>query len=257
VVAPNQSLVRANKGKLLKQIDSQNELWYVNTADGKKYYISGAPNTLDVIKLFASGISNADLNKIAVGISPNMSGPDADADNLPDIFEEALGLSPVNADTDGDSYTDKQELDNGYNPNGAGRPQLDKTFAEQQKGRFFLQVEGAGQIWYVSPSDGKRYFVPSESMNAYNVLSSLSEDIGNGQLRQLPVGQEFAGIDTSIYAGCFVPSPTVLGATTNLPRTGFPFDFAQLVILPSLAAYPWLRRRYANALANYFSKLKV
>jgi len=252
--SPNQSLVSLFKGKILLQAEAHGELWYVHTVSGLKYYLPGQPHTITVLTLLADGISQSDLAKIPLGISPNIVSADTDSDGLVDIFEEALGTSSINADTDGDSFADKVEVDNGYNPNGSGKMPFEADFAARQSGRLFIQVEGAGQIWYVNPADNKRYFIPSDSANAYNVLASFSQGIGNADLRQVPVGVEIKGVDLTSYAGCYVPTPTVLGAS-ELPRTGFPLDLAQLVVLPSLAAYPWLKKRYASALARHFARL--
>ena len=41
---------------------------------------------------------------------------DSDQDGLPDYMEEILGTDENNADTDGDSYSDFDEIKNGYNP---------------------------------------------------------------------------------------------------------------------------------------------
>ena len=41
---------------------------------------------------------------------------DADQDGLPDYIEKVLGTDENNADTDGDSYSDFDEIKNGYNP---------------------------------------------------------------------------------------------------------------------------------------------
>jgi len=41
---------------------------------------------------------------------------DADGDGLPDEMEERLGIDPFNVDTDGDSYYDGEEIQNGYDP---------------------------------------------------------------------------------------------------------------------------------------------
>ncbi|KKT22761.1 MAG: hypothetical protein UW06_C0005G0016 [Parcubacteria group bacterium GW2011_GWE1_43_8] len=209
---------------------------------------------MTVVKSFADGITNDNLTKIPLGLSQNIAGTDTDGDNLPDLYEEAIGTNAIAADTDSDGFTDYVELQNGYNPLGADKAVTDQTFANEQKGRFFMQIEEAGQVWYVSPLDGKRYYIPSDSTNAYNVIASLAKNMTNAEIRQISVGQEIKGIDTSAFAGCYIPSPSVLGASTELPRTGFPFDLAQLVIIPGLAAYPWLKRRYSKALSMHFAK---
>ena len=254
VTSPNQSVINSAKGKLLIQSEAQGQIWYVHYSSGLKYYIPGAPNTMTVVKSFADGITNDNLTKIPLGLSQNIAGTDTDGDNLPDLYEEAIGTNAIAADTDSDGFTDYVELQNGYNPLGADKAVTDQTFANEQKGRFFMQIEEAGQVWYVSPLDGKRYYIPNDSTNAYNVIASLAKNMTNAEIRQISVGQEIKGIDTSAFAGCYIPSPSVLGASTELPRTGFPFDLAQLVIIPGLAAYPWLKRRYSKALSMHFAK---
>lgn len=50
------------------------------------------------------------------------SGFDADPDNdeLPNYLEYIHGTNPLKADSDGDSFTDRQEILNGYDPDAAG-----------------------------------------------------------------------------------------------------------------------------------------
>ena len=46
---------------------------------------------------------------------------DSDSDTIPDTEEARYGTDPNKADTDGDGYTDADEIKNGYNPLGEGR----------------------------------------------------------------------------------------------------------------------------------------
>ena len=46
---------------------------------------------------------------------------DEDRDGIYTDEEEALGTDPKLIDTDGDGFSDKEEVDNGYNPLGEGR----------------------------------------------------------------------------------------------------------------------------------------
>lgn len=118
------------------------------------------------------GISNADINKIPVGLT-NLTGVDTDSDGLPDTLERALGIKPDAADTDGDKYNDRNELAINRNPLGAGKLPVDYTFAAKQKGRYFVQVKSHGQLWYVSPRDAHRYLVPSKGA-ALTIAASLA-----------------------------------------------------------------------------------
>jgi len=45
---------------------------------------------------------------------------DGDADELPDLLEEAYGTDPAKPDSDGDGFNDGEEIENGYNPLGEG-----------------------------------------------------------------------------------------------------------------------------------------
>lgn len=47
--------------------------------------------------------------------------PDADADTIPDVEESRYGTDPKKADTDGDGFSDADEIKNGYNPLGTGK----------------------------------------------------------------------------------------------------------------------------------------
>ncbi|MDD5032466.1 MAG: hypothetical protein PHR36_05540, partial [Patescibacteria group bacterium] len=102
----------------------------------------------------------------------NLEGEDADADGLSDMVEEALGTDAAKADTDADGYPDREEVLGGFNPAGAGNLGIDKAFANKQKGKIFLQVEGHGEAWYVNTGDGKRYFL-GKPADAFRVMRSV------------------------------------------------------------------------------------
>ncbi|MBI5037999.1 MAG: hypothetical protein HZC01_04855 [Candidatus Kerfeldbacteria bacterium] len=67
-------------------------------------------NTLD-LPLFGS----------LLGINIGSDASDDDNDGLYLIWERLFGTDPFRADTDGDGYTDSEELKNGYNPHGSNR----------------------------------------------------------------------------------------------------------------------------------------
>lgn len=46
---------------------------------------------------------------------------DSDGDELPDDMEKRIGADPFNKDTDGDGYSDGEEIKSGYNPLGEGK----------------------------------------------------------------------------------------------------------------------------------------
>ena len=128
-------------------------------------------NVYNLIIKLGVGITNENLNKITVA-DANLTGVDADADGLSDLVEAAIGTDPAKADTDGDGYSDKAEILGGFNPLGAGNLGIDNNFANKQKGKILLQVEGNGEAWYVNPGDGKRYFL-GRPADAFRIMRDI------------------------------------------------------------------------------------
>ncbi|MFH1522282.1 MAG: hypothetical protein ABIE43_00505 [Patescibacteria group bacterium] len=128
------------------------------------------------------GISNKDLNKIPIEFD-YLYGADVDGDNLPDLFEDAIGTDKNSIDTDSDGYDDKVELESGYDPINQYPIKLpiDKDFSNNQKGKVFLQIENSGEAWYISQKDGKRYFL-GDAVNALEVLRRLKFEISDACL---------------------------------------------------------------------------
>jgi len=74
----------------------------------------------------AADLTDSDKDKLSdteekqLGTNPNLS--DTDKDDLSDYDEvKVYKTDPLSMDSDGDGYTDKVELDGGYNPLGPGR----------------------------------------------------------------------------------------------------------------------------------------
>ncbi len=173
------------KGKILLQVESRGEAWYVNPADEKRYYMGRPQDAFNLMKKLGIGITNNDLEKI--GIAPaNFGGNDTDGDGLSDEIEDAIGTDKNLADTDGDGYDDKKEILNYYNPRGYGKLNIDQYFADKQKGKILLQIEAHGEAWYVNPNDGKRYFL-GRPRDAFNLMRNLGLGITNSNLKQIPL----------------------------------------------------------------------
>lgn len=134
---------------------------------------SADANIYSLIIKLGVGASNVDLMKIPVADSNLNIGDDSDSDGLSDIAEAALGTNKDKSDSDGDGFTDKDEILRGYNPIGTGKINYDTKFAAKNKGRILLQVEGHGEAWYVSPSDGKRYLLGNPA-DAFRVMRDLN-----------------------------------------------------------------------------------
>lgn len=170
-------------GKILLQVESGGQAWYVNPANYKRYFMGKPNDAYIVMRELGVGISNQNIEKIPVGISvsPRL---DSDSDGLGDAIETALGLDKNSADTDSDSFDDKGELLSGFNPNGNGKLPLDNNFAANQAGKILLQVEQNGEAWYVNPNDNKRYFLGKPS-DAYKIMEKFGLGITNSDLETI------------------------------------------------------------------------
>lgn len=125
-------------------------------------------NTFNMIMQMGVPVNFGDLAKIQVADYNLNSGNDTDGDGLSDLAEEAMGTDKNKKDTDGDGYDDKAEILNGYDPLSKIKYPLDIRYANSQKGKIFISVKGNNEAWYVSPKDGKRYFMgrPMDAVKA-------------------------------------------------------------------------------------------
>ncbi len=140
---------------------------------------SADANIYNLILTLGTGISNADISKIAIADANLASGPDTDKDGLSDDVETVIGTDPAKDDTDGDTFKDKDELLSGFDPIAKGaRLPIDQKYADQQKGRIIIQIEGNKDAWYVSPADGKRYFLghPADGYKAMRSIEFWTKD---------------------------------------------------------------------------------
>lgn len=54
----------AQKGKIFLQVERNGEAWYVNPADGKRYFLGRPADAFQVMRYLGRGISNNDFNKL-------------------------------------------------------------------------------------------------------------------------------------------------------------------------------------------------
>ena len=180
----NTSLYNRLRGNIIIKAQSKGEAYYVNAKTKTLHYLGRPEDAFAVIRQQGSGITNADLAKIPLGLS-NLSGVDSDNDGLPDTFEQAIGTDKNKSDTDGDGYNDMTELTNGFSPTAKGKSlTFDKKFSASLAGRILLQVQGHGEAWYISPKDGKRYFL-ARPADAFNIMRKLGLGITNNDFGAL------------------------------------------------------------------------
>lgn len=186
LVKADNNLAQRLAGRILLQVESHGEAWYVNPENNQKYYLGRPSDAFNLMKNLSIGVTNENLSKIPVGLTA-YAGEDDDRDGLINNLEEALGTDSNNADSDNDSYNDKAEVENNYNPLGVGRLNIDLNFTENYLGKIFLQVEKQGQAWYINPADKKRYFL-ARPTDAFSLMRNLSLGISNNNLNQIETG---------------------------------------------------------------------
>lgn len=183
----DKNLTKKLSGKILLQVQDQGQAWYLDKISGQKFYLKDGNSSYVALKVFGLGISNENLAKIPVGLDNRFNDVDFDSDGLSDKLEEAIGTDPYSKDSDNDGNFDGDEVANNYNPNGAGKINIDANLVNSIKGRIILQVEDKGQAWYVNPVDGKRYFM-KDGKSAYDMMRFLSLGITNENIRKIEVG---------------------------------------------------------------------
>jgi len=53
-------------GRILLQVESKGEAWYVNPVDGKRYYMANGNEAYNIMRKLGLGITNKDLAQIAI-----------------------------------------------------------------------------------------------------------------------------------------------------------------------------------------------
>ena len=66
-VIASQTLVNQLRGRILLQVEKNGEAWYLNPADGKRYYMKDGQLAYQIMRFLSLGITNNDLRKIDVG----------------------------------------------------------------------------------------------------------------------------------------------------------------------------------------------
>lgn len=64
----DQAVVNRLSGRILLQVESRGEAWYVNPDDGKRYYMKDGNAAYQIMRFLSLGITNTDLRKIGVGV---------------------------------------------------------------------------------------------------------------------------------------------------------------------------------------------
>lgn len=147
------------RGLFLLQADDKGQIWYLDSDNSLRHYLPSDYSSFLVLKDLSLGISNSNLAKIPVAIDSRFVRFDQDSDGIDDRVENALGMNPQMSDSDGDSYSDALEISQHFNPLGKGRAEISSSFSDSLKGKILMQVENNGELWYLNPRDGLRYYI--------------------------------------------------------------------------------------------------
>ncbi len=176
--------VRPALGYVYLQVESHGEAWFTNTS-GRRTYLGDSRQAFAVFSSHATGISNPVLESIPVGIL-GASQSDADSDGLPDALESAVGTDQSKPDTDNDGFGDRDEIEAGFAPLRAGGGKtVNEAHAKKFSGRIFIAVERNGELWYVYPKDGRRYYISGPD-DAWIAVNALGIGISDRSLAQIP-----------------------------------------------------------------------
>ncbi|MFA6466320.1 MAG: serine protease [Patescibacteria group bacterium] len=178
------SLANRLKGRILLQVESHGEAWYVKPETGTRMYMKDGSAAYGMMRELGLGITNADLAKIPVGLESRFECQDSDSDELCDKLEQGLGSDPSDSDSDNDGYNDGTEINTDHNPLGVGKMSYNNTLINRLQGKIVLQVESRGEAWYINPVDGKRYYMP-DGPSAYQIMRYLSLGITNKDLESI------------------------------------------------------------------------
>lgn len=73
-IAQASTLAEKLKGKILLQVESHGEAWYVNVNNGLKYYLGRPADAFNIMRKLGLGISNADFEKIKNNVPLKFAG---------------------------------------------------------------------------------------------------------------------------------------------------------------------------------------
>ncbi len=65
---------------------------------------------------------------------------------------------------------------------------VDQNLVTRSRGKIYVQVESRGEAWYVSPKDGKKYYM-ANGASAYDVLRKFGVGATTVDLRKIQVGE--------------------------------------------------------------------
>ena len=189
------TMVSRVQGKILLQVESNGEAWYIHPITDERYYLGRPEDAFALMNNLGLGITNNDIKKIAIA-KASFTGLDTDNDGLSDLLEDAIGTDKNKIDSDDDGFNDKDEVLANFNPQGEGEIIINNDFAKKQAGRILIQAEQNGEAWYINPDNNKRYFLGRPS-DAFNIMRQTGLGITNNDLSQIIAYSQQENHDTN------------------------------------------------------------
>lgn len=124
-----------------------------------------------------------------IGTVPAFAVEDSSDAGTDASYDEAVTLSAAVEDSSEIDEFSEVELTVEAEPSELPDADVDENLTSSLSGEMLLQVEGAGEVYYVDPVDGgKEYLADGEA--AYNLLRRRALGITNANLETIPVGTE-------------------------------------------------------------------
>ncbi len=210
-------------GKIVINKDDHGKAWYVLPADKKRYYLGKQDDALKIAKGLALPLDPRQLPGLGPIATYNQE-LDSDQDGLSDNLETWLATDGHKADSDNDGYNDKLELDNNYNPLGAGKLTTNKNLQKKYQGNFLFNTQMPG-LFYLNPANKKLYYLEN-SAALLKLVQTTGVYLANFELNNiegLTVGPEF--MNEQIKKESTVQAPTPDTLTYSNTKDGYSFDF--------------------------------
>ncbi len=86
---PDKALANRLKGRIVLQVESRGQAWYINPADNKRYYLGTPERALAGMRFFGLGITNNDLFQLQEGPGAIASSPNSVDCGMTDIENDA------------------------------------------------------------------------------------------------------------------------------------------------------------------------
>lgn len=176
------------RGQIVTLDDQKTQLWYIEPDSGQKYQLDNASTTIRIFERLGTRITVADLNKLPIAVTNTYKLADTDGDGLNNEMEAIFMTSSTLSDTDGDGYVDGKEVQNNYNPKGAGAKIIDQKITKNLAGKIVIVGQGStSSLWYVNSKNSRLYYI-TRTNKIIDILKTLSSKITNKELDNIKAG---------------------------------------------------------------------